>query len=188
MKIINNNKGVTLIELLAYTALSTVILTIIFSTFVFSIKTYNRIDVHGQENVEANKIMSALMYSLYSYSPDYIEQKDVNTISLVKNREILINPELGIISEQVINNTKELKIENNSIYFNSFKLNSSNYKIVTNGSEVSSITYTCFDKGSNFSDLCQSPLIEIKLVIIKVDKDGNQISDRPYIFVSRISY
>ena len=86
MKIFDE-KGITLIELLATLTISMIILPIIYGVFSSGIKLYNKIQVEGQLRDDADYAVTMVMNTFYSYPFDEVKGCGENCIELINNKE-----------------------------------------------------------------------------------------------------
>lgn len=191
-KMVKNQKGVTLTELLAYLAIMGIVAIILSSTLTYAVRTYNHVKGRGALNTEASNIMTKILTELNSLSIDYIEKCDNDEenvcVNLVNEKEWRIN-ELGIIEEYIINEKTTLKINNGNIYLNDVKLNNENYYVeaydIKNNEKIPNISYEC--NSLVISDRSYDFILNIRLIIYQINKNGEKIS-YPAVFENRFNY
>ncbi|SFE97352.1 prepilin-type N-terminal cleavage/methylation domain-containing protein [Paenibacillus catalpae] len=77
-------KGLTLVELIATMTLLSIAAGVIFSVITYGMNTYNRIETENALRDDADLLMSSIITELYSYGPDIIAV-DTNGIRLVRD-------------------------------------------------------------------------------------------------------
>jgi hypothetical protein len=184
-----NKKGVTMIELVAYTALIGIVVTLFGSLMRYVTISYDRINGQGAVTNEANNIMSLIMTHTNTIKPDYAidcsEAGDFSCIALVNKDDIQIN-EYGII--EYIENTKtnQIYIKDQHLYINQMQITNGKFRIDTIDNE-STIQIECAESSSDISGACQKPVIFFKLWIVRV-RDNGEYASNPKEFISRISF
>ncbi|CAM4423226.1 prepilin-type N-terminal cleavage/methylation domain-containing protein [Paenibacillus tarimensis] len=71
-----DERGFTLIELIASLTLLSVVLGVIYGSITFGINAYNKISIENSLRDEGDLIMSSIMTELYTFGPDELEQLD----------------------------------------------------------------------------------------------------------------
>jgi prepilin-type N-terminal cleavage/methylation domain-containing protein len=91
-----NERGVTLIELLATITISSIALSVIYGVFITGLNLYNKIAIEGQLRDDADYVVSRIMNKLYSLPFDHIEycpnSPEGTCITLVNDKYIGIDP------------------------------------------------------------------------------------------------
>lgn len=185
-----NKRGVTLIELLAYISIVSIVALLITSTFSYVVRSYNNINGEGAIITEANFIMSNIITKANSFNPDYIRYCGDNCVELVIEKEKVIDPDIGVIVEVPVNKTVVIKMENNNIYIDNLKLNKQGFGVPSNSTtlENGEISFQCYDNNKDYSGICQKFVLHIKLAIVKVNNNEAIISKKSYIFENRFSF
>lgn len=175
---VNNNRGLTLVEVLATVLITTIIISTIYSVFTMGIKSYKKIGIEGELRDEANYMIARILSEIYKISPESIQDcggtancfKVVNTTELKAEELKTSNNEIvGYrLKEKDMSPTdkKELtiKIENNSLLIDSIQLNSENI-LVTQAD--STISYDCTNKQPDGS--CLNAIIRFNLTLQNKD-------------------
>ncbi|WLR50095.1 prepilin-type N-terminal cleavage/methylation domain-containing protein [Bacillus tianshenii] len=73
-KYIRNDRGLTLIELLATITISAFIIGGISTVLIMGVNTFNKTMVEGEIRDEADYLASMVMKEIYEFSPDYVEE------------------------------------------------------------------------------------------------------------------
>ncbi|MDZ5470799.1 prepilin-type N-terminal cleavage/methylation domain-containing protein (plasmid) [Bacillus sp. 31A1R] len=119
-KLLKNNQGMTLIEVLITLVIMTIISTVIYSVFITGIKLYQKIGIEGKLRDDADYIATMLLNVQYENSPNYVDNySNASTgdkgIQLTRLREKTVNRYLvedsNVIDTQIV------------IYFDSVKNN-----------------------------------------------------------------
>ncbi len=199
---IKNKKGITLMELLAYLSIVSIVVVLLTSTLTYAVKSYDKVNGEGAIYIEANYIMNTLISQVNAFNPDFARSCKVddvkieNCIELVIDRIRVINPYLGIIEEIPPSESGEkivkIRIENNNIFIKNMQLNNKSYAVERfnivniNGDNVEkpNLSYDCND-GS--IDICQNFTLSIRLSIYKINKNGDKTSNI-YAFENRFSF
>src|SRR5690554_1304520 len=102
---VNNKKGITLTEVLAYLAIIGIVAILLTSTIIYALRTYDQVKGQGALNTQASNIMTRLLNELNNIEVDYIQRCDINEdnicVDLVNEKKLQIN-EFGIIEEKPI--------------------------------------------------------------------------------------
>lgn len=85
-----DEKGLTLVEVLAVIAITAIVLPVIYGVFHTGINLYNKIQVEGQLRDDADYAVSVMMNSFNSIPFDYVTQ-DGDKIVLVNSEQTAIN-------------------------------------------------------------------------------------------------
>lgn len=96
VKRLNNNKGYTMIELLASLTLFSLVAGIIYGTINFGFDSYHRVNIESSLRDEGDLIMSSVISELYRYAPDSVERIPTG-IRLVKKDNPVIE-EISVIN------------------------------------------------------------------------------------------
>lgn len=72
---VKNQKGVTLVELLATLTIFSIVMAAIYGAWTFGVKAYNRTAIEGQLRDEADYIMTTIMNELYDLNPQEVGTK-----------------------------------------------------------------------------------------------------------------
>jgi len=197
---IHNKKGITLMELLAYLAIISIVVVLLTSTMTYAIKTYDKVSGQGALNTEANFIMSNLMTQTNAFNPEYIQSCGVNCVELVVEKEWKIDLDTGILVQEAIDKRIKFRIDETtkSIYIGTMKLNhddyavelfevdaNGNYVFDQFGTKIPNINFDCNDK--TYIGICQKFVLKIRLSIYKINNDGERIS-KTTVYESRFSF
>lgn len=170
-----NKRGMTIIELLAYTALIGVVFGL-FSGILRQIsKSYDDINGQGAIISEANDIMRLIMATSKTFTPDFVsvcedDAAGLLCIEVIQQNEITIS-EKGLIIYKPLEEQihKRLEIKDQNIYLDGLQLNKGQFKI---DMEKSSITLSCVNADGIYLGYCQQAIIHLDLWIGRVNKDG----------------
>jgi hypothetical protein len=184
-----NKKGITMIELVAYTALIGIVVTLFGSLLRYVTISYDRINGQGAITNEANNIMSLIMTHTNTLKPDYAfdcSESGVNScVALVNKDDITIN-EYGIIEYVENTKTNQIYIKDQQLYINQMQITNDKFRIDTIDHE-STIQIECAESSSDISGACQKPVISFNLWIVRVRNNGDYASE-PKEYISRISF
>ncbi|WML40727.1 prepilin-type N-terminal cleavage/methylation domain-containing protein [Neobacillus sp. OS1-2] len=146
MKIFDE-KGVTLIELLATLTVLMIVLPVIYGVFSSGLKLYNKIQIEGQLRDDADYAVTMVMNTFYSYPFDEVTECGNNCIALINNKATTVKKEeknfYTVKKDQVLTEQTSIKIqfpnndENGDIEIDGKKLD------VTSNFDHSTISYTC---------------------------------------------
>lgn len=197
VKILNQNKGVTLVELLTGLAISSIILVIASSVLITGVQVYKKIGIEGQLRDEADYVITRIMDQLYSNSIDDLKigcddpTKDPNRcIKLVDDTSIKIDAkiqndtEVSIINKEGEIAGKEIPIEikdDHNLYIGTEQINSS--KISLEGSEITAnCNYkTSIVKKSDGTAIidkkCDNAIIKINITVKSSDYGSSPLFD-----------
>ncbi|WP_181438852.1 type II secretion system protein [Paenibacillus sambharensis] len=92
-----DERGFTLIELIASLTLLSVVLGVIYGSITFGINAYNKISIENSLRDEGDLIMSSIMTELYTFGPDELEQLDAGGTKVV----LRLNEEREKVEHQV---------------------------------------------------------------------------------------
>lgn len=172
---VNNAKGISLVELLAAIAISSIIIASIYGVFLSGLNAYKRINIENQLRSEADYIVAAMMNRLYEFAPDGIEMdKTTKTqIEFVKDKDIDIS--LGMFKKLPPNRLERfaLALQDGTITAGEEQLKPDRLKIVMDKSEFS---YSCAKQEGN---ICRGGVVTIRLAV--QDRDHDDPDDLLYI-------
>lgn len=171
-----------MIELLAYTALIGIVVTLFGGLLRFVFISYDRINGDGAITNEANKIMGLVMSKNDTSRFDYVTECDVKSdqcIKIIHSDEIQLSDE-GIIEFIDTEETTIIMIENQNIKINDVILNDGNFRLT----DDSTISFECPD---SVSVGCQYPVITLIFSLVRVDSSGEALID-PVEFRNRFTF
>ncbi|MGD6816734.1 type II secretion system protein [Metabacillus sp. 84] len=195
---LRNEKGITLIELLAVLAVSGIFLTVFYNVFMMGIKTYEKTSIEVQLREEADYVLSALLDTLDESKIDaarsctsingqpclqFIQNKEIQKQNRADGSEGEIFVEGEALSETVITFTfgeqvtketaivtKNEKNEEVSREEDTATLTSQPYELVNPTADI-----ICLERSIDEPDSCTSGLIEMTLSI----QDANYTKESP---------
>ncbi|WP_052343501.1 PilW family protein [Bacillus massiliigorillae] len=167
-KHITSQKGVTLIELLVTVAISSIVLTVIYSVFATGLTLFQKIQLEGQMRDDADYIATMILNEMYQNSPKLVKaysDGDKHGIELVRAGEKTVN-------NYLVEDNPEADTAIH-IYFQKQKLfiqrqGEEPIEIETPSALIadkSSITVGKIGNWNNEKTECTSGTIELKLVI-----------------------
>ncbi|UOE93317.1 prepilin-type N-terminal cleavage/methylation domain-containing protein [Alkalihalobacillus sp. LMS39] len=152
--VINNERGLTLIELLAGLVVSTVILGLIYGVTLMGMNQFNLTSKELQYRSEADYLIKMVLNEMYEFSPDRVTDDD-NTLILAKEKAISIADD-GIIEEKEAElEEKSIRLEAGQLYVGDTPLLTGNVRL----EEGSSLTVTCNEES------CESGIIDIVFIL-----------------------
>jgi Prokaryotic N-terminal methylation motif len=171
---ISDEKGITLVELLATMTVLMIVMPVIYGVFSTGFNLYNKIQVEGQLRDDADYSVTMVMNSLYSFPFDYVKSCGTNCIELVDNTSTQIENVEGQSFYTIQQNKQldaetsiQIKIIEKSDEGKSINVFEIDGKILETNSnfEHSTISYSC----TNFLDSaelqCKSAMIDLDLVL-----------------------
>ena len=161
MKIFDE-KGITLIELLATLTVLMVVLPVIYGVFSSGLKLYNKIQIEGQLRDDADYAVTMVMNTFYSYPFDEVTGCGDNCIELINNRATTVGKE-DKKSFYTVNKNKDLNEKSTSIKIH-FPDKNKNGVIEINGKSL--------DVNSNFSHSMISLTCQNNSLSCEGGKDG----------------
>ncbi|WP_027409478.1 type II secretion system protein J [Anoxybacteroides tepidamans] len=173
---VNNNKGLSLLELLAAVAISAFILASIYGVLLSGIKAYKQIGIENQLRSEADYVVATVMNQLYQFAPDGIDMTATTDqhLAFVNNKQKVINPSVGWVEEQeTAKQTLDIELQNDALFINGGKMSSDQLQIISNQSKLS---YSCVQKEGN---MCYSGIVTFVLAV--QDRDHAKPNDVLYI-------
>jgi Tfp pilus assembly protein FimT len=184
-KILKNKRGVTLIELLAYTALIGVVVSLFGGLMRNVALSYDRINGQGAIMNQANNIMNHIVTKTNAIELEYaaecpLEEAPEKTCIILAPKDTITISDSGII--EYVSNTEVTKIyfKDNNIYINQVKLNNHNFGI---DPKKSKIEFLCPENA--ISGGCQRPIIQIELAIGRINQKGELVD--PIIYNNRFT-
>jgi prepilin-type N-terminal cleavage/methylation domain-containing protein len=171
-----NERGITLIELLATITISSIALSVIYGVFITGLNLYNKIAIEGQLRDDADYVVSRVMNKLYSLPFDHIEYCPNTTegtcITLVNdkyvgidqyNNLLDINPEKNYVDEKgnKVSTATTIELVETEDEFYQFKIDDEILNTQSNF-KGSSIQFQC-SKEQNGN--CVSAMINIDLTV-----------------------
>ncbi|MBB5324582.1 prepilin-type N-terminal cleavage/methylation domain-containing protein [Anoxybacillus tepidamans] len=171
-----NERGITLIELLATITISSIMLSVIYGVFMTGLNLYNKIGIEGQLRDDADYVVSRMMNKLYSFPFDQIEycpnSPKGTCITLVNdkyvgidqyNNLLDINPDKDYVDENgnKISTATKIELVETETGFYQFKIDDEILSTQANF-KGSTITFQC-SKEQNGN--CVSAMINIDLTV-----------------------
>lgn len=173
-----DERGLTLIELIASLTLLSVVMGIIYSSITFGMSAYNKIRIENSLRDEGDLIMSSIISKLYTYGPDQISQSKADTY-----RQRITLQLAGVEPEMIQFNFSDDSAKNALFFTTKSKDGTSTLKndevkldseLVVNQDQNwrsgSYIRLVCSDSSKN---ACSSGLIEIQLKLRQVYANEN---------------
>jgi prepilin-type N-terminal cleavage/methylation domain-containing protein len=170
-----NERGVTLIELLATITISSIMLSVIYGVFITGLNLYNKIAIEGQLRDDADYVVSRVMNKFYSLPFDHIEycpNSPRGTCIILENDKYVgidqynglldINPEKDYVENgNKVSTATQIKLVETETGFYQFKIDE---EIVSTQANFkgSTITFQC-SKEQNGN--CVSAMIDIDLSV-----------------------
>lgn len=161
-RFVNNEKGLSLLELLAAMTISTFILAAIYGVFLSGIKTYQRIGIENELRSEADYMMTIVLNNLYQFSPDGIDTTATTNerIVFINNKQKKIDTRVGLVEEQeTAAESFTIELQNDALSINGQPISSDRLKIMTSQSKLS---YTCVRQEGN---MCRSGVVTVVLAV-----------------------
>ncbi|ASS98681.1 MULTISPECIES: PulJ/GspJ family protein [Geobacillus] len=177
---VDNQAGMSLVELLAAITISMLIIGIIYTVFVAGIRVYERIGIENELRSEADYAAARLMNTLYSFSPDGLdagqnqENKPLRQLSFIKNEQFQTNGQVGLVSrEQAAEpSVRTISIGNGKLMVDGETITSTRLLL----DDSSSLSFRCARREGT---ICRSGVLTMTLTI----KDGENhgvISIQPF--------
>ncbi|MCZ0754769.1 PilW family protein [Anoxybacillus sp. J5B_2022] len=163
-RFVNNEKGLTLLELLATVTISFLIIGVMYNVFMSGIKTYQRIGIENELRSEADYMMTIVFNRLYEFAPDGIDTttKTNTQLVFVNNKQKTIDTRVGLVEEQETKTkTKSfsLALQNDQLLIDGQPISSDRLRIISNQSKLS---YTCVRQEGN---ICRSGVVTMVLAV-----------------------
>ncbi|KZZ86116.1 PilW family protein [Bacillus sp. SJS] len=177
----NNDRGMTLIEVLAVLVISGIVITVFYNVFIMGIKTYEKTSVEVQLRDEADYVLSDLL--------DVVNQSKIDKAELCSSEQNG-TPCLRFVQNKSIENKDGIFIEQNSseittttfIFGKEVKkivdqngnketaiLTQSPYELLVPVKPEESANIFCIEKSTDGSGSCKSGLIEMSIQIQNVN-------------------
>ncbi|APH04214.1 PulJ/GspJ family protein [Bacillus weihaiensis] len=201
VKKLNNEQGVSLLEVMATVVISSIILVVFYNVFTMGVKTYERVGVEMQLRDEADYIVSAIMKELYETPINSVRECDGvdHCIEIVQNIVYEKNENFStLIDQKTLDESDEIvttiiftpnavtltKKEGQNPETTSNLLNN-NYQLLFNNEERTKVNLECLDK----SNQCEQGLIEMQLKLEhRKFTDGQMISVDPIVLTSKFGF
>lgn len=108
-----DQKGLTLIELLAALAISSIVLIIFYNVFMMGVKTFEKTGVEGQLRDEGDYIISNILSELYQTSSDQVNdcsaEEKAPCLLIKSNKELVKHSTKDVIQERVQSDDTQIK-------------------------------------------------------------------------------
>jgi prepilin-type N-terminal cleavage/methylation domain-containing protein len=170
-----DERGVTLIELLATITISSIMLSVIYGVFITGLNLYNKIAIEGQLRDDADYVVTRVMNKLYSLPFDHIEycpNSPEGTCIILENDKYVgidqyndlldINPEKDYVENgNKVSTTTKIELAETETGFYQFKIDEEILSTQANFKD-STITFQC-SKEQNGN--CVSAMIHIDLSV-----------------------
>ncbi|WP_040207768.1 PilW family protein [Neobacillus jeddahensis] len=190
MKIFDE-KGVTLIELLATITVLMIVLPVIYGVFSSGLKLYNKIQVEGQLRDDADYAVTMIMNTFYSYPFDEVKDCGGNCLELVNKKETKVEQVPGQDFYQIEKDKELLSTETTSIQIKVVETNETSkasQQLEIDGKildgiyfEHLEISYSCNKQGS-IPGNCDDGMIQIDLQL------NNDRLNKPFNLTSRFGF
>lgn len=161
-RFVNNEKGLTLLELLAAVTISFLIIGVMYNVFMSGIKTYQRIGIENELRSEADYMMTIVFNRLYEFAPDGIDTTTTTNTQLVfvNNKQKTIDTRVGLVKEQETETKSfSLALQNDQLLIDGQPISSDRLRIISNQSKLS---YTCVRQEGN---ICRSGVVTMVLAV-----------------------
>ncbi|MBM7620468.1 prepilin-type N-terminal cleavage/methylation domain-containing protein [Bacillus tianshenii] len=211
-KVFRDERGVTLLELLAVLVISSIILGTMYSSFIMGVNLYKKIGIESQLRDEADIILATMLNDLNRIQPEailynsdesYIELYSVKT--LIKNDYYYKNEDLLDIIQNSASIQFVLKPKANDntkydlykTYFDptvkQVKINSDSVYLMPINEGGNIMSYECTNKKvslSNIEKVCDSGVIttKFKLGHLEYSETDNKLFVEPLEFISEFGY
>lgn len=166
MKLKLSNKGLSLIELLAYISLIGMIVGLTSGLLSNVYKSYDRINGQGAIINEGNSIISTLFNYLNNVEAQYVSycpDTEIGTcITITHKPKIIVNN--GVIEYQDTGETTTIRIVDQDLYINQIKIN--------HRFKLTSATIEIHPTLDSITGTYQNPIIEMDFKIATVSKNG----------------
>jgi len=181
VKAFKEEKGVSLLEVIATLLISSIILIVVYNVFIMGIKTYEKVGVEMQLRDEADHIVASILKELYETPIDSVKPCDgiENCITISHDKKLKANEQFpSVIDETRLDAAEEIDItlEENEVQLTT-RVGTSNqtttnllnekYELLL-GNEVDEkersriAIIDCIDEDNN-DTTCEKGLIEIYL-------------------------
>ncbi|WP_336052721.1 PilW family protein [Niallia taxi] len=188
-----DEKGLTLVEVLAVLAITAIVLPVIYGVFHTGINLYNKIQVEGQLRDDADYAVSMMMNSFNSIPFDYATTDD-GRIDLVDAEQTAItentkdNSTFYTYSKEEIDpkniNTRSIEFVENTVDGKEIQSVSIDGNIMEGNGDysASSLKLRCSDTDRNDRSKCLHGIIEVNFTI------HNARIERPLTLESRFGF
>jgi prepilin-type N-terminal cleavage/methylation domain-containing protein len=170
-----DERGVTLMELLATITISSIMLSVIYGVLMTGLNLYNKIAIEGQLRDDADYVVSRVMNKLYSLPFDHIEycpNSSEGTCIILENDKYVgidqynglldINPEKDYVENgNKVSTATQIELVETETGFYQFKIDEEILSTQANF-KGSTITFQC-SKEQNGK--CMSAMIDIDLSV-----------------------
>ena len=192
MKIFDE-KGITLIELLAVFTLLMIVLPVIYGVLTSGLKLYNKIQIEGQLRDDADYAVTMIMNTFYSYPFDEVKKCGNNCIELVDNQYTKIQQvdkrsfyevkqhedrDTDTTTSKIITFLKDA--DGNQI----LEIDGKKFDDISHFSNVN-MTYTCNDKQDHSQTAdggCKAGMVKIELEL------NNSRLEKPFKLTSQFGF
>lgn len=200
-----NNRGMTLIEVLATITITAILSTVIYSTFTTGLKLYQKIGIEGQLRDDADYIATMILNQLYDHKPNFVENYSnpdtgAKGIRLVRFKDHTVN-------QYIVEESKEIASEiliyelDNKFYIETLKGEGPpKVEITSETAENTELTSAelpnkssislrnpCTTKDENGN--CSHGIIELNLVLKNASiSDNSLLSIEPLILTSTFGF
>ncbi|ANB60704.1 PilW family protein [Anoxybacteroides amylolyticum] len=175
-RFVNNEQGLSLLELLAAVTISFLIVGVMYNVFMSGMKTYQRIGIENELRSESDYMMSIVLNRLYEFAPDGIDTTTTTNTQLVfvNNKQKTIDTRVGLVEEQqTAGKSLPIALQNDHLLIDGQPISSDRLQIISNQSKLS---YTCVRQEGN---ICRSGVVTIVLSV--QDSNHNSPSSPLYI-------
>ncbi|MBR2516640.1 prepilin-type N-terminal cleavage/methylation domain-containing protein [Geobacillus sp.] len=186
---VDNQDGMSLVELLAAITISMVIIGIIYTVFIAGIRVYERIGIENELRSEADYAAARLMNALYAFSPDGLEagqnqeNKPLHQLAFVKNEQFETNSQVGLVSrgQATKPSVRTISIENGKLIVDGEPITST--RLLLDGSS-SSFSFRCARREGI---ICRSGVLTMTLTIQDAENHG-VISIKPFTLKTEFGF
>lgn len=180
VKRIQNERGVSLVEMLGALTIFSVATLLIYSVFAIGLKTYTKITAEGQLRDEADYVVAMIMNELYSSDYDDVQYNEATkSLEFYKRKDLAFqNDALTYSYYKASDPAARLYIENGQVLFEKTdgdekKISSFQDDTSAKLTENSSIGVICTQEGSityeesdaiQSLDVCSSGVVQLQLI------------------------
>ena len=192
MKIFDE-KGITLIELLAVFTLLMIVLPVIYGVLTSGLKLYNKIQIEGQLRDDADYAVTMIMNTFYSYPFDEVKKCGNNCIELVDNQYTKIQQvdkksfykvKQHEYRDPSSTTSKIIRFQKDADGNQVLEIDGKKFDDISHFSHVN-MTYTCNDKQDHSQTVdegCKAGMVKIELEL------NNSRLEKPFKLTSQFGF
>jgi prepilin-type N-terminal cleavage/methylation domain-containing protein len=180
----NNEKGFTLVEMLATIVVSSILTMILMQLLMLTVRAEVELETENKLLTESYIVSEKIRDKIFTLEPQEVELiSDTSSETIIEVRHLYdyttnANNEIVPDTSNPVTDTIYLDKINGNIYYNGVQLNSNSTRLGSN----TSVSLVALDSTCDFAlNACDQGMIELTLEIIIILPNGDTLSPKTYV-------